>query len=217
MAVSAFQPAFRLSSAGRLRLRLRVFATTVYLAATASALYAQQQPVSVSEPTAAPAPATLSADTSQPMEVEADHLEYDGKKRISRFSGNVQVKKGSITMRGSHLTVSDRKGQGQTGELRGGKQSAARFSQQRIRAGESIEGQAQRIRYIGAQDKVVLSGNARLRRYIDGKAADEITGSTITYSNRTGVFSVNGKTAQAVDGKTSGSSGRVRVVLTPRN
>lgn len=210
---------------------------------TAPAVYAQEHSNATSEsvleqiprlepalaPTVTPVPtvvttptpiAKVAPDAVQPMEVEADHLEYDGKQRVSRFSGNVQVKKGGITMRGSSLTVSDRKGQGQTGELRGNTNSAAHFSQSRINPGESIEGQAQRIRYIGAQDKVIFSGNARLRRYINKQVADEISGETIIYSNRTGIFSVNGQTAEATnpsDGKTAGKSGRVRVILTPRD
>lgn len=156
------------------------------------------------------------SDAGQPMEVEADSLEYNEKTRVSQFSGNVQVKKGSIVMRGSYLIVSDRKGEGQTGELRGSNKKVAYFKQNRVKPGESIEGQAHRIKYLGAQDKVLFLGNARLRRYIGNSVADQITGETITYNNRTGVFSVNG--GAKTDASTSGkpASGRVRVVLTPR-
>lgn len=158
------------------------------------------------------------ADRRQPMEVEADHLEYNAKQRVSHFRGNVQLKKGSIVMRGGQLKVSDRKGEGQVGELRGNGQSPAYFRQSRLKPGESIEGQARRIRYVAARDEVVFSGNARLRRYVSSKVTDEISGEAITYSNRTGVFSVSGAVAASQEtGNSTEGKKRVRVVLTPGN
>lgn len=157
------------------------------------------------------------ADARSAMEVEADSLQYNEKTRVTEFSGNVQVSKGTITMRGAYLKVTDRKGEGQIGELRGGNSTAAYFKQKRPKPNEYIEGQAQRIRYLGSQDKVLFLGNARLRRYMGSTVADQITGSTITYNNRTGIFSVNGGAKTDGNEAAQPNSGRVRVILTPRN
>ena len=51
------------------------------------------------------------ADQSKPVQVEADSLRYDGIKQVTVFSGKVVLTRGSITIRGDRLELTqDREG-----------------------------------------------------------------------------------------------------------
>jgi lipopolysaccharide export system protein LptA len=154
------------------------------------------------------------ADRDKPMNAESDSLRYDDLKQSSIFVGNVIITKGTILIRGARVEVTqDAQGYQQVvvvaepGKL-------AYYRSKRDGVDEVIEGEGERIEYDSKADNVKFIGKAVLRRYVDGKLADESNGALIRYENTTDVFTVNGN---AQPGRTaSNPSGRVRAVLAPR-
>ena len=154
------------------------------------------------------------ADRDMPMNAESDALRYDDLKQSSIFTGNVIITKGSILIRGARVDVfQDAQGYQQAvviaepGKL-------AYYRSKRDGVDEVIEGEGERIEYDSQADNVKFIGKAVLRRYVDGKLADESNGALIRYENTTDVFTVDGS-AQPVR-TASNPSGRVRALLAPR-
>ncbi len=84
------------------------------------------------------------------------------------------------------------------------------FRQKRDKVEEFIEGQADRIEYDGATERVRLIGNAKLRLLRAGAASDEATASTIVYDQRADTITFEGGTTMA------GTPGKARLVFVPR-
>ena len=154
------------------------------------------------------------ADRDMPMNAESDALRYDDLKQSSIFTGNVIITKGSILIRGARVDVfQDAQGYQQAvviaepGKL-------AYYRSKRDGVDEVIEGEGERIEYDSQADNVKFIRKAVLRRYVDGKLADESNGALIRYENTTDVFTVDGS-AQPVR-TASNPSGRVRALLAPR-
>lgn len=156
----------------------------------------------------------LESDRDQPMNIEANSMRHDDVKQTTEFSGAVVVTKGSMVLRGDTLTVEQRPDGSQFGVARASDGRRAFFSQQKDTPKgapvEVMEAQALRIEHDSKADTVRLLGQAELRRLVDGKFNDEITGGEIIYYNATGMFTVDGA---ARDAGKSGGSGRVRAVI----
>lgn len=161
------------------------------------------------------------ADSTKPMNIEADQLRHDELDQTSVFTGNVVVTKGTIVLRGSKLEVRQDNDGYQTGVVTGSADKRAFFRQKRDTApgapDEFIEGEGATIRYDGKADSVRFSTRAELRRYRAGDLSDQITGDVVVYNNTSDVFTVDGKNAGKNPGEAGGSSGRVRAVLAPRD
>jgi lipopolysaccharide export system protein LptA len=154
------------------------------------------------------------ADRNKPMNVEADAGRYDDAKQVGVFSGNVVVTKGTIQLRAGQIELRQTPEGYQSGVASAAPGRLASFRQKREGVDETIEGQADRIEYDSRSDTVRFVGHAVVRRYRDGKVADETTGSLISYDNTAEVFSVAGGNAASSPGN---PGGRVRAVLTPRD
>lgn len=153
--------------------------------------------------------AAPASNADAPINIEADRLQYDNAKQVSRFFGNVEATQGTVTIRAAQMEVRQDAAGNQFGVATGTAGKRAFFSQLREGTDERVEGEGQRIEYDSRGDTVKLVGNAILRRY-HGKALwDQSTGGTITYNNTTSLFSVEG-------GPNSASpTGRVRAMITP--
>ncbi|TSE19606.1 Lipopolysaccharide export system protein LptA [Tepidimonas alkaliphilus] len=149
------------------------------------------------------------ADRQAPMHVEADALRYDEARRISLFTGNVQISKGTIRIRAQQVEVRQDEQGHQFGVAVGAPGQRAFYRQKRDGVDEWIEGEAQRIEYDGQADRVTLRGDAELRRLRGTVLADRSAGAVIVYDNRAQTLSVDGAPGGA-------SGGRVRATLTPR-
>ncbi len=153
------------------------------------------------------APASSNAD--QPINIEADRLQYDNANRVSRFFGNVVATQGTATIRAEQMEVRQDNAGNQFGVATGTASKRAFFSQLREGTDERVEGEGQRIEYDSRGNTVKLVGNAILRRYHGSTLWDQSTGGTITYNNATSTFNVDG-------GPNSASpTGRVRAMITP--
>ena len=153
------------------------------------------------------------ADNNKPMNIESDAMRYDDLKQTSVFTGHVVLTKGSIVIRGGVVAVRQDAQGYQFGVVTAEPGQLAFFRQKREGVDEFIEGEGETIEYDGRADTVKFMKSAQLRRLRGATLADEVTGSTILYSNATDVFTVDGGVARGPADKTRG---RVRVVLTPK-
>lgn len=150
------------------------------------------------------------SDKDQPMVVEADQLRHDDQAGHSVFTGNVSIRKGSIDIRAERVDVTENDKGEQTGVATGTTQNRATFKQKREGLDEYIHGTAERIEYFSVNERMVLIGNAELRRLRGSVVADEAQGQRIEYSSATGVFQVAGQI------KADQPKARVRAVIAPK-
>ena len=155
------------------------------------------------------------ADSTKPMNIEADALRHDELKQTSVFTGNVVMTKGTIVLRGAQLDVRQDPEGFQYGVVTAEAGKRAFFRQKRDtvpgQPEEFVEGEGEVIEYDGKADRVKFIRRAEMRRYRGATVSDEMVGSLITYDNVTEVFTVDGGPASATPG------GRVRAVLSPRD
>lgn len=152
-----------------------------------------------------------SSDRDQPLYATADQLISDDKRRVSVFTGNVVITKGTIEIRADRFEVREDPQGNQIGIATVTGDRIATFSQERDVPGEVVKGQAKRIDYYSATQFLELTGDAQMRRLRDGQIADETMGHTIRYNSDDGKFAVVGKS-----GAKDGGDGRVRAVIAPR-
>ncbi len=147
------------------------------------------------------------ADRDQPVNIEADRVEIDDKKKEAVFEGNVVLTQGTLMLKADRIIVDQDETGFQSGIAFG---SPAYFRQKREGFEDFIEGEAERLEYKGKEEKVELFVNAKLKR-----GGDEVRGNYISYSALTEFFEVMGKEpGSAADGS---SGGRVRAIIQPRN
>ncbi len=85
----------------------------------------------------------MKADRDAPTHIEADRVEMHEKKDFSIYTGNVKITKGSITLRGDTITISNKDGNLHLITLRG---EPATFNQQND-LGEEISAQSRNMEY----------------------------------------------------------------------
>lgn len=151
------------------------------------------------------------ADRAQPLVFAADAARVDEARRLNILSGNVEITKGSMVVRADRVEVRQNSSGSQSAVATGGAGGRAYFRQKREGVNEFIEGEALRITYDGDSDTVLFAGRAVMRRLSGSTAADQVSGESITYDNKTGVFQVAGSA-----GTPGGAKGRVQGVITPR-
>lgn len=146
-----------------------------------------------------------SADSSEPIHLEADQVIMDDAQRTSTFIGNVELSQGSLLIRGDRIVVTqDREGfqhaiaYGNTAEFRQKRESMEGY----------VEGYGEQIEYDTRTGILDLYGKARLKRNLD-----TVSGNHIVYNTNTEIFKVSGKNANAAND----TSERVRAVLQPKS
>ncbi len=151
------------------------------------------------------------ADRNKPIQVEADLPgKIDMLKQFVVFNGNVVVTQGTMTIRADRIELRETPEGYHTAMAYGTAAKPATFREKRDGADEYIEGQAERLEYDGKSNTVRFVGDASVRRLRGTTVADRISGQLITYNAVSEVFSVSG-------GSASSPSGRVRVVIAPRD
>ncbi|UFS55703.1 lipopolysaccharide transport periplasmic protein LptA [Comamonadaceae bacterium M7527] len=150
-------------------------------------------------------------DKDQPLYATADALRVDDANRVSVFTGNVVITKGSIVIKADRFEVRDGVDGAQIGIATSYAGRLSTFSQDRDVDNESIRGQATRIDYNSATERLALTGKAVMRRFRGDTMADETAGERIVYTSQDARFVVDGAVKTG-----SQSSGRVRAVLAPK-
>ena len=154
------------------------------------------------------------ADRNKPMQIQADRLEVDDIKKISVYSGNVILTKGTILLRADKLTVSEDAQGFQMGLANGKPGQLASFRQKREGVDQYVEGYGERVDYNGKNETVRFSQKAQLRRLEKEKVTDQADGAVIIWDSRTEFFTVeSGITGQTVQNP----NGRVKVTIQPKN
>ncbi|MDE2196121.1 MAG: lipopolysaccharide transport periplasmic protein LptA [Gammaproteobacteria bacterium] len=144
----------------------------------------------------------LKSDQRQPINIQADHGDFQGDSTTSNgtgvYTGHVLITQGSIRITADTATLHMVNGQIQTADMRGG---PATFQQQPD-SGPLAHGTANEITYDAGKNRIDLLGDARLQQGERLLAADVIH------------YDTDSEHVIASGGKTSG--GRVHITIPPR-
>lgn len=152
------------------------------------------------------------ADRTKPMEVLADKSgTADLQNQVSRFSGNVLITQGTMTIKADRVEIRQTSDGFHVGTAWGAPGAPVSYRQKRDGVNEFVEGTADRVEFDGRAEVLRFIGNGLVRRLRGTEPVDEITGSLITWNHSSELFSVQGGTPTAAN-----PGGRVRAVLGPR-
>ena len=129
---------------------------------------------------AAPAALALETDREQTMQIDADHADGSAATGTTLLTGNVRIDQGSLSIRADRAEVEQKDGDIQRVNLSG----APAHLEQDIDQQGRLKADADRIEYLLAEQKVVLSGNVRIER-----PRGVMTGTRIVYQLDTGEMS----------------------------
>ena len=144
------------------------------------------------------------ADRDKPLHLESDQVLMDDAKKISTFTGNVQLTQGTLLIRGDKIIVTQDKDGFKHGTVYG---NTASFRQKREGMDEYVEGSGERIEYDTRAEVIDFYVQARVKRGLD-----EVRGEHITYNIKTEIFQVSSGGTGAADTPPK----RVRAVLQPK-
>jgi lipopolysaccharide export system protein LptA len=144
------------------------------------------------------------ADSDKPLHLESDQVLIDNAKKISTFTGNVQLTQGTMLIRGDKIVVTQDKDGFKHGTIYG---NTASFRQKRQGMNEYVEGNGERIEYDSRSEAIDLYGQAQVKR-----GQDDVRGEHITYNIRTELFQVSSGEMSSVNTPPK----RVRAVLQPK-
>ena len=142
----------------------------------------------------------LESDRSQPIQIEADRATLSEQGAKSIYEGNVQLRQGTLWLKGNRMTVYLVNNQVDRIILTGGPATL----QQRPDNNEAIQhAEAGTIEYSATDEQVVLQGNARI--WQTGK--DEFRSERIVFNLKDNTVNAGGKSDQD----------RVHITLQPKN
>lgn len=144
----------------------------------------------------------LPEDREKPIQVQAQRMVWDNQQQQATYSGQVEVIQGQLLLQSEHLQLN----RNADGSLRQASATSpggeAYMSDLPKPDAEKVEAWAETIDYLPEEERVVLTGNARLLQ-----GSDSFRGHRLTYH----------LTNQNVQAEQSGSdSPRVEVIFTPR-
>lgn len=152
----------------------------------------------------------LQSDQEQPTRIDADKMTYSELKNINIFSGNVLLTRGSLVIRGEKLTLTQKPDGSQFAVVEG---KPATFKQQRDSDTAEvllIKGQANKITFDGIKEQIVLKGNAGIQKTSNDQVTEQISGTTITYEQKTEFLSVESGIKNS-----TGKPDRVQAIIKP--
>jgi lipopolysaccharide export system protein LptA len=166
---------------------------------------------------AAPAHAER-ADRSKPMSVSSTGANpdvVDLKKHSAVFVGNVIITQGTLEIHADRVEVSEDPDGQRLGFAFGSAERPATFRQKRDGEDEYSEGDATRIEYDSAANRVRFVGAAHLRMLKGTVVTDQANAALITYDTATDTIKLG--SGDAGSGSAAASSGgRTTVVFTPK-
>lgn len=145
----------------------------------------------------------LKSDTSQPIQIVADHLTVDQKTMTSTFTGRVVITQGSLTANSNSATASQDAAGNKYVHLVG---TPVTFSQKQD-DGEMMNGQCNVFDYSTKDNMAILTGRARIN-----KGGNLVMGDKLTYNTQTQIYNAISNNANGVNAT---KSGRVTVILQP--
>jgi lipopolysaccharide export system protein LptA len=143
------------------------------------------------------------ADSTKPIEIEANRMSADDARRMNVFEGNVVVTRGTLNIRADRIVVRQDAEGNQFATATG---NPVRFRQRQDpkppeKEGVWLEGEAKRMELDERNGKIELFETARVNR-----GGDEVTGNYILVDQRSDFFTVT-------PGR---GDGRVRATIQPK-
>ena len=145
------------------------------------------------------------ADRDKPIDLEADNLTVNDAKKISTYTGNVILTKGTLEIHAARLIVREDSEGFQHSTSYG---EPTTFRQKMEGKDEYIQGSGQRIEYDGRMDKVQIYEKAWVKR-----GEDIVHGDYIMYDAASEYAEVIGGPKAAT---TENPKGRVHAVIQPK-
>ncbi len=155
------------------------------------------------------------ADRTKPMSVTSTGANpdvVDLKKHSAVFVGNVVVTQGTLEIHADRVEVSEDADGQRLGYAFGSASSPATFRQKRDGEDEYSEGDAQKIEYDSAANRVRFVGAAHLRMLKGTVVTDQANAALITYDTASDTI----KLGAGESGAASSAGGRTTVVFTPK-
>lgn len=156
---------------------------------------------------------TQKGDSTEPepaTQILSDTLVYDDAKKTSRFTGNVVMTRGLLTLSADTLDLREDNDGFQFGVATMDEGKRVYIRQEQPEDYKVLEGIGERAEYDGKDETFDLIGKARLTRYICGNPFDTISGERIRYNQKTDTYRAFGGT------NSDTADGRVRSVAQPR-
>jgi lipopolysaccharide export system protein LptA len=156
-------------------------------------------------------------DRNKPMTVDSSGSQpdvVDLSKQSAVFTGNVVITQGTLQIHADRVEVSQDKEGNRLGFAFGSAEHPATFRQKRDRPDEWSEGEATRIEYDSAANRVRFIGNAHLRMLTGTTVTNQASAALITYDTAADTVALNG----GVEGTATPGNpgGRTTVVFTPK-
>ena len=153
------------------------------------------------------------ADRNKEAYVTADHSTLDDLTQVEVLTGHVVLVKGTMRLTGDRMVHRQDPEGYQHYVATADPGNLARYHERRdpVRPGvvSTIDGAAERIDYDDKSDKVIMTGNAVVKRFDNGVLQDELQGARIVYNERDATYDVT-------SGKSGGGDGRVHIRIAPR-
>jgi len=157
------------------------------------------------------------ADRGKPMSVtsagQAPDV-VDLKKHSAVFTGDVVITQGTLEIHADRVEVSEDPDGQRLGYAFGSGAHPATFRQKRDGVDEYSEGDAQRIEYDSAANRVRFVGAAHLRMLKGTVVTDQASAALITYDTATDTVKLGSGASEGVAASSAG--GRTTVVFTPK-
>jgi lipopolysaccharide export system protein LptA len=155
-------------------------------------------------------------DRAKPMVIESDGQQsatVDLKTKLTVISGNVVIAQGSLQIKADRVEVREEPPGRYLATARGSAERPAQFRQKRDRVDETVEAEALRVEYDGANEKVRFVGDAKLRVVRASGPPDEAHAAVITYDQRSDTIVFEGGPPPSA----GAPPGRARLVFIPRS
>lgn len=117
----------------------------------------------------------LSEDAKQPIEIEAESVIVDEASGFNEFSGNAEIRQGSLLMTAELIQVQTNAGGVETMKATGTLDNPAKYIQSQENQARFIEATAKKITYDVNEGMIFLVGNAYLIQGFDSFSGDSLT------------------------------------------
>ena len=124
-------------------------------------------------------------DQQLPLQIDANSIQHDDGKAVTKFIGNVVLIRGDLTLKGDSLILNQTEDGLSFGKLTG---SPAVFQTRRGVEDGWVKGQALKLDYDERDSTFLLRGNARLIRMENGKIKEEVSGDELSYNSDSEVY-----------------------------
>ena len=145
----------------------------------------------------------LESDRDQPIRIQADAAVVDETNGSSVYKGNVIVTQGTLEVTANEVEIFTAAGEviQIIAKTDSDSEVLAHYQQQINAAMEMVAADAKKITYLIQEERLHLSGNARLQ-----KVHDVFTGQLLSYDLKRGIVNLN----------STGGSDRVNMTITPK-